>query len=178
MALVVLLRGMNVGGHRRFRPSALAGELAHLGALNLGAAGTLVIRARITRAHLRAELAARLPFPCEIVLCTDREIAALISSKPFPDRAMDADVVRFVSVLSRQPRAIPALPMRLPAQGQWLVTILGCQRRFVVGLHRRHMRVIGHLGAIDRLFGATATTRSWSTFQAIAEHLGAEDRLR
>ena len=51
MALVVFLRGVNVGGHRRFRPSALAAELKHLGAVNIGAAGTFVIRARITRAN-------------------------------------------------------------------------------------------------------------------------------
>ena len=39
-ALVVLPRGVNVGGHRRFRPTALAGRLMPLGAVKLGAAGT------------------------------------------------------------------------------------------------------------------------------------------
>ena len=57
MALVVFLRGVNVGGHRTFRPSLLAQELKYLGAVNIGAAGTLVIRARVSRAKLRAELA-------------------------------------------------------------------------------------------------------------------------
>jgi uncharacterized protein (DUF1697 family) len=56
MALVVFLRGVNVGGHRVFRPSAFAKELSHLGAVNIGAAGTFVIRPRIARAELRAEL--------------------------------------------------------------------------------------------------------------------------
>ena len=41
MAHVVFLRGVNVGSARRFQPSALARELAHLGAANLGAAGEL-----------------------------------------------------------------------------------------------------------------------------------------
>ncbi|MBY0496071.1 MAG: DUF1697 domain-containing protein [Cyanobacteria bacterium] len=40
MALVVFLRGVNVGGHRTFRPAALAKQLEHLGAINIGAAGT------------------------------------------------------------------------------------------------------------------------------------------
>ena len=39
MALVVLLRGANVGGHRTFRPSTLAGQLKHFGVVNIGAAG-------------------------------------------------------------------------------------------------------------------------------------------
>lgn len=44
MALVVLLRGVNVGGHRTLRPTELAKELAGLDAVNIGAAGTFVIR--------------------------------------------------------------------------------------------------------------------------------------
>ena len=62
MALVVLLRGVNVGGHRTFRPTTLSGQLKHLDAVNIGAAGTLVIRQPISQGQLRAELARRLPF--------------------------------------------------------------------------------------------------------------------
>ena len=50
MSLVVFLRGVNVGGHKRFRPAALAKELVHLDAVNIGAAGTFVIRRRVSRA--------------------------------------------------------------------------------------------------------------------------------
>jgi uncharacterized protein (DUF1697 family) len=42
MALVVFLRGVNVGGHRTFRPSILARELSDYGVVNVGAAGTFV----------------------------------------------------------------------------------------------------------------------------------------
>jgi uncharacterized protein (DUF1697 family) len=79
VALVVLLRGLNVGGHRSFRPRVLADQLQHLGAVNIGAAGT-----------------------------------------------------------------------------------------FVIGLYRRHMKVIGYLGALDRLFGVPLTTRNWNTLAAVA----------
>ena len=44
MALIVFFRGINVGGHRAFRPSVLARELDIYDAVNVGAAGTLVIR--------------------------------------------------------------------------------------------------------------------------------------
>jgi hypothetical protein len=44
----------------------------------------------------------------------------------------------------------------------------------VVGLYRRRMKVISYLSALDRVFGAPATTRSWSTLDAIARVL--EDR--
>src|ERR1700694_5021950 len=65
VALVVLLRGINVGGHRSFRPTTLAEQLKHLDAVNIGGAGTFVIRRPVTQAKLRAELARRLPFDAE-----------------------------------------------------------------------------------------------------------------
>src|SRR6266496_923410 len=79
MALVVLLRGVNVGGHRTFRPTTLDAQLKHLDAVNIGAAGTFVIRQPVTRAQLRAELARRLPFVAGIMICQGREIVRLMS---------------------------------------------------------------------------------------------------
>ncbi len=99
MALVVLLRGVNVGGHRTFRPATLAKELEHLGAVNIGAAGTFVIRERVGRAELRAELARRLPFDTEIVICEGREILRLASNDVFARPPAEPGIVRFVSVL-------------------------------------------------------------------------------
>jgi hypothetical protein len=34
-------------------------------------------------------------------------------------------------------------------------------------VYRRHMKTIGYLGQIDRLFGAPATTRSWNTILSL-----------
>ena len=168
MALVVLLRGVNVGGHRTFRPAILAKQLADLDAVNIGAAGTLVIRRPVTRAQLRAELACRLPFDTEIMICQGREIVRLISGNHFADQPMRPDIVRFVSVLSRNPRSAPSPPVSLPARGKWLLKVLARERRFVFGVYRRQMKAIGYLGEIDRLFGVPATTRNWNTITAIA----------
>ena len=101
MVLVVFLRGVNVGGHRTFRPTVLAEQLKHLGAVNIGAAGTFVIRRPICRAALRLELKRRLPFETEIVICQGREIVRLMSGKRFAGRPARPDVTGFVSVLSR-----------------------------------------------------------------------------
>jgi uncharacterized protein (DUF1697 family) len=172
VALVVLLRGVNVGGHRSFRPTTLTKQLKHLDAVNIGAAGTFVIRQPVTRAQLRAELASRLPFNAEIMICQGREIVRLMSHNHFADQPMRPDIVRFVSVLSRRPRSAPAMPMRFPSSGTWLLKILARDDRFVFGLYRRHMKVIGYLGTFDRLFGVPATTRNWNTMTAVARILG------
>jgi len=172
VALVVLLRGVNVGGHRTFRPAALAEQLQHLDAVNIGAAGTFVIRRPITQAQLRAELARRLPFETEIMICQGRQIVRLMSRDPFADQPVRPDVVRFVSLLSRRPRSAPPTPMSLPAGGEWLLQILARDDRFVFGVYRRQMKAIGYLGTLDRLFGVPATTRNWNTITAIARVLG------
>jgi uncharacterized protein (DUF1697 family) len=171
VALVVLLRGINVGGHRTFRPSTLAEQLKHLDAVNIGAAGTFVVRQPVSRAQVRAEFARRLPFDAHVTICQGREIVTLLSRDFFSDHAVRRDVVRFVSVLSQSPRSAPPTPMSFPSSGRWLVKILAREDRFVVGLYRRHMKVIGYLGALDRVFGVPATTRNWNTLTAIANVL-------
>ncbi len=45
--------------------------------------------------------------------------------------------------------------------------IIGAKNRLVYGVYRRQMKTIGCLGQIDRLFGAPATTRSWSTMLSV-----------
>lgn len=171
MSLVLLLRGVNVGGHRTFRPTMLAEQLRHLGAVNIGAAGTLVIRQPVGRSQLREEVASRLPFDAEIMICQGREITRLLSDDLFAGHPVRPDVVRFVSVLSRLPRSAPQLPTTLPSRGTWLLKVLARDGRFVVGLYRRQMKAIGYLGTLDRLFGVPVTTRNWNTIVAIAKVL-------
>jgi uncharacterized protein (DUF1697 family) len=172
VALVVLLRGVNVGGHRTFRPSTLADQLKHLDPVNIGAAGTFVIRRPISRSHLRAELARNLPFDAQIMICEGRDIVRLMSHNHFAAQPVRPDIVRFVSVLSQRPRLAPSMPMSFPSRGKWLLKILARDNRFVFGLYRRHMKVISYLGTLDRIFGVPATTRNWNTITAISRVLG------
>jgi uncharacterized protein (DUF1697 family) len=178
MALVVFLRGVNVGGHRTFRPAALAAQLKHLDAVNIGAAGTFVIRTRITRARLRTELVRRLPFETTIAICDGRDVSTLIDSEPYRGERARPNVVRFISVLTEPPRLRPAIPIAFPPRGKWLVKILARNGCFIVGQYRRDMKTIGHLGGIDRLFGVPVTTRNWSTIASIGRVLAATTTAR
>lgn len=171
MALVVLLKGVNIGGHRTFRPTTLARALKRLGAINVGAAGTFVIRKPISRAQLRAEIQRRLPFTTEIVICDGRDILDLVSRKPFVSQPSGPAVVQFVSVLTKRRRPRAGLPLNLPATGRWCVRILAHQHRFVLGLYRREMHAIGYLGRLEKIIGIPMTARSWTTIQSIARIL-------
>jgi uncharacterized protein (DUF1697 family) len=178
MAEVVLLRGVNVGGHRTFRPSVLARQLRHLAAVNIGAAGTFVIRRPAGRAQLRAEFARRLPFGAVVVICRGPDFQRILSHTSFADVPQRPDIVRFVSVLTGRPRPQLELPLTLPARGRWLMKILARDGRFVFGQYRRDMKVIGYLGRLDGLFGVPATTRNWNTVVAIARVLNDSDAGR
>ncbi len=52
-----------------------------------------------------------------------------------------------------------------------MVKVLAHRGRFLVGVHRREMKVIRHLGELDQLAGGPVTTRSWSTFIALGKAL-------
>ena len=171
MALVVLLRGLNVGGHRTFRPTLLAKQLRHLDAVNVGATGAFVVRQPVSRARLRTEISRRVPFDVDITICDGGEIIGVVSHDAFARHRVRGDAVRFVSILSRAPSKSPELPMQLPLRGKWLLRVLARDGRFVFGVYRRDMKVIGYLGRLDRLFGVPATTRNWNTIAAIARAL-------
>lgn len=150
-ALVAFIRGLNVGGHRTFRPSVLARALSAYDVVNVGAAGTFVVRKPGSRAKFRAELLRELPFEATLVLCSARDLLAL--EDPFGAEPPRRDMVRFVSILPKTARTRTPLPTALPSENEWYVRVLGAHKQFVFGVYRRHMKTIGYLGQLDKLFG-------------------------
>ena len=175
MAVVVFLRGVNVGGHRTFRPSLLANQLKDFKVVNIGAAGTFVVCQRVAQARLRSELVKRMPFEAEVMMCTGRELIEAAAAHPFAGEASGPDQVRFVSVLAGRPKALPQVPIVLPQQGRWLLKILAIHNRILFGVYRREMKAIGCLSGIDKLLGVPATTRNWNTIAAILKVLASHE---
>jgi len=174
MPSVVFLRAVNVGGTNRCQPASIAKQLAKFGVINMGAVGTFVVREDVSESVLRAAIAKKLPFKCEIVICPARDIIKLSSKDPFSrqrsrrePRDVDGkaregsrigrranqpsgpNIVRFVTVLAKRLRAVPPLPLTLPSDDDWLVKIITIQDRFVLGLYRRQKKAISYLGKIE-----------------------------
>jgi uncharacterized protein (DUF1697 family) len=174
MALVVFLRGVNVGGHKTFRPSLLAKKLRDHDVVNIGAAGTFIVRKPGPRATFRDELKRNLPFDSEIISCDGSDLMQLQRENPFGGGPFSPDTVRFVSVLAKPGGLRPSLPVAFPDEGEWLVRIIGSRGCFVFGEYRRHMKTIGYLGQVDKLFSCPATTRNWNTILSIVRLLQAD----
>src|SRR6185437_14152330 len=105
MALVVFFRGINVGGHRNFRPSLLAKELA--------------------------ELRQKLPFEANIACCDGADFLRVEDENPFRDESSGPDIVQFLSILSKAGRPKRQLPISIPEDKDWFVRILCAKNQFV-----------------------------------------------
>ena len=173
MSAVVFLRAVNVGKANRCRPAEIAKELAKFDVVNIGAVGTFVVREETSASVLRAAFASELPFKCEIMICSARDILKLVANDPFSAERSDPNITRFVSLLARPLRKRPALPLYLPAAEHWGVKVISIQGRFLSGLYVREMKAISYLGKLEKSLGIPTTTRSWSTIEKIADTLRA-----
>jgi uncharacterized protein (DUF1697 family) len=171
MSVIVLLRGVNVGGHRVFRPAQTVKQLVRFDVVNVGAAGTFVVRQPGSRRELKEALVRALPISTDIVFCDGSTLCRLESDNPFGGTPPGKDVVRFVSFLTSTSRRRPTIPLSLPSGKEWLVRVVASRDRMVFGEYRRHMKTIGYLGQLDRLFGGKATTRNWNTVSRLIQIL-------
>jgi uncharacterized protein (DUF1697 family) len=169
MSFIVFFRAINVAGHQKCQPGQLAKELAWLGVVNIGAAGTFVVRGNVSQAKLRAEILRRLPFKPKLMICPARDVLALAHGNWFDDAPTGKDVARFVSVLQKAPRAKPSLPIEQPAGKAWEVRVVGITGRFVLSVRRLGKTYSN--AVIEKYVNLPATTRNWNTIETIREVL-------
>jgi len=169
MASVIFFRAVNVAGYQKFQPAKLAKELAELGVVNIGAAGTFVVREKVSPAKLREEILRRLPFRPELMICPARDVLALVRGSWFDDAPVGKDVGRFVSVLEKAPRAKPTLPIEQPVGSRWEVRIIAIIGIFVLSVRRLGQTYSN--AVVEKHFRVPATTRNWNTIETIGDVL-------
>ena len=171
MPSVVFLRAVNVGGANRCQPALIARELARFDVVNIGAVGTFVARKKVSESVLRAAIAKKLSFKCDIMICPAKQLLDLARKDPFAGQPSGPDITHFLSV-AHKPLPLPfPLPLNLPSDDDWLLKITTIQGRFVLGLYRRQMQAISYLGKIEKLIGVPVTTRNWNTIEKVLKLL-------
>jgi uncharacterized protein (DUF1697 family) len=171
MASVVFFRAVNVGSHQRFQPSALAKQLADFEVVNIGAAGTFVVRKNVSQATLRAEILRRLVFKPELVICPASDVLALQQSDPFQDAPTETkDLRHYVTIMTKVPKTLAALPLEKPASKNWEVKLIAVTGRFAISLWQRQTNGILYPNAVtEKHFAIPATTRNWNTIATICK---------
>ena len=171
MKSVVFLRAVNVGTANRCQPALIAKQLKKFDIVNIGAVGTFVVREDVSESALRAAIAKKLPFKCEIMICSARDVIKLAKTDPFAGQPSGPDITRFVNVLHKPIRSPFRLPLSLPSDDDWLLKVVAIESRFVVGLYRRQMKAISYLGKVEKMLGVPATNRNWNTIEKIVKIL-------
>jgi uncharacterized protein (DUF1697 family) len=168
MAAVVFMRGVNVGGRKSFRPAAFAKELSGFDVVNIGAAGTFIVRKPVAQSRLRAELLSRLPFEAEVMICRASEIMDLVSADPFSRKGSIQGTRRFVTVLAKRPRTTPRLPLSRPTGKAWQVKVMELRGKFALSLWRRTKGSLVYPNeVVEKELAVAATTRTWGTVARI-----------
>lgn len=172
MALIVFLRGVNVGGNKSFRPSQLAGELSRLDVTSHGAAGTFVVRGKIDAKSLRSRIEQKLPFKAEVMICQAAELIRRVRGKPFGPKPPAKPARGFLSIMEKPPRARLKLPFHFLTKSRWEVRIVRIDGRFAFSLwHRRGQAIVYPNQVVEKQLGVSATTRGWNTITAICDAL-------
>ena len=171
--LVVFLRGVNVGRHKRFLPAQLARDLAAFDTVNIGAAGTFVVRAPVAQATVVAEIRRCLGFDADIIIVKGAQLVAFARSEPFGPRPPGSSEQRFATIMLKPLRRVPDLPLIVPPNDNWQVKVVTVAGQLVASVWRHEpgmQRPLYPNAVIEKQFGV-ATTRNWNTISTICKSL-------
>lgn len=171
---VALLRGINVGGHKKVPMADLRELYASLGfeevrtLLNSGNvifAGKKIAEKQLVK-KIETTFQERFGFESRTMVRSEREITALVDSDPFKRIKAGKDTRLFVSFLRERPEGRVALPYTSPKKDFKVMRNDG--REVFSVLLVPSMRAIDSMAWLDRTFGDDLTTRNWNTVQKIA----------
>ena len=169
MSSVVFFRAANVGGKNVFRPAQVVAALEHLGAVNVGAAGTFLIRKKASAASVRREILAQMPFEPELTVVPAAEVLSVVRRAPLGRVTFSKDQRGWVAVLASKPKVEPTLPLLKPEGKDWSVRMDRIEGPFALGLWRRTKRGFTFPNqVVETALGVRATTRWWETMERIA----------
>jgi len=168
VATVVLLRGFNLG-NRRFSTKAIEKDLSDLDAVNVGAAGTFVVRGKVADAALLKRLADAIPFEPRAILLKPAEVEAAVAAGEAIAIPAGA-AARFGTALAKPAKA--ALPIQAPEGKVWGVRCLAQEGRIVLGVRNRtDLTGVYPNEVVMKAWGVDATTRDWPTWEKIGKLL-------
>jgi uncharacterized protein (DUF1697 family) len=169
---VALLRGVNVGGHRRvpmvdlragLQGAGLDGVATYLQSGNAVFTGGPDAEADVA-ALVRSVVRSACGVEAEVVVRTAQELAGLVARLPWPERAADPALLH-VLLLSGVPERVDAV--HVGGDEQVLVDGRDVWLWYGAGAGRSRLRVEAP--------GVVATARNWRTVQALAELAGGDN---
>ncbi len=172
--MVSMLRGINIGGHRKIRMDALRALYGSLGLRDVqtyGQSGNVVFRSAkrdvdALREKIEDEIERRFGFRSDVIIRTAPELRDVVARNPFARRHLEPAKLA-VTFLASDPgeevrekvRAIPAAPEELRIDGRELYIY------FPNGMARPKLS----LALVDRTLQTPGTARNWNTVTKLLE---------
>jgi uncharacterized protein (DUF1697 family) len=175
----LLLRGVNVGGHRKLSMSDLRAVLSSLGHADVSTylqSGNAVLTApRTTSAKVAQQvqdaLAAELGVHTRVLARTHPELLAVIAANPFPAAAAEKPAWLHVAFLSAAPaaKAGAALDAAALAPDEFALGDRAVYLNFVTSPGRSRLAEIVTKAVLKGTPDAVATARNWNTVLKLAD---------
>lgn len=170
---VALLRGINVGGHRRVGMPALANvftDLGYEGVQTYIQSGNVVFRAHVAdSAGIEAAIEQRFGFPVQVALRTGAEWARAIAGNPYPVQAAADGSKVHLALLSAEPDAEGLASLQAVPRGRDNWQLDG--RNLYLDLPNGAGRTKLDHGTLERRLGVGVTVRNWKTVGALGQLL-------
>lgn len=170
---VALLRGINVGGHRKIKMANLKGVFEALG---FGAVRTYIQSGNVLfqaaeceeplRQRIEQQIAAMFGFPVTVALRTADEIAQLIADCPYAPDALQEDESLYVALLTHAPSPEGVERLLAVSAEPDECRIVGREVYLLYHRSARDTPLTNNL--LEIRLGVPATTRNWRTITTLA----------
>lgn len=169
---LALLRGINVGGHRKIKMDALRERFTAWACADVRTyiqSGNVLFTATEDEEPLRQRLEHGIEeafgFPVPVVLRTAPEVNQMLASSPYPPDALAPDEQLFAALLSRVPAPGTAERLTSPTIAPDTCQLVG---RDVYLIYRQPYNQSKMTNAwLERTLGVAATTRNWRTLTTL-----------
>ena len=173
---IALLRGINVGGHRRVGMPALGHLFKTLGCQGVRTylqSANVVFRAgSVDPASLEAALERHLGFPVQVALRSGAQWRGIVAGNPYVTQARQDGSKVHLALLGAAPDAEGLASLLAMPRGPDDWTLEG--RELYLHLPNGGGRTRLDHGTLERLLGVTVTVRNWKTVTALEGLLSAE----
>ena len=171
---VALLRGINVGGHKKVAMAELRKVFAGMGCEKVRtvlASGNVIFESGTEPAELTRQIPVTLEkafgFSIPVLVRPLADIEGILALDPFAGVEVTPDTRRYVTFLRHIPGEHPGLP-RTVAEGGFRLLGMGFGALFTV-LDLSRSGTVDLMAYLDKAFGKDITTRTWKTLVRIGQ---------
>lgn len=171
---IALIRGINVGGHKKLKMADVKTSCEALGLSDVRThlqSGNVVFQtSRSDRARLVKELEDAFAVDARVILRTAAELRNVVAANPMPDEAQRGPSHFIVVFLSEKPSTAAMQSLRDAYSGPEKMELHGAELYIEYGAGMGTSKLTNVL--IERKLGVTATARNWNTVTKLVEIAG------